>query len=68
MNGGSQKIPTKVTGIGQVQQVSCGSSHTLVLSKDGLLVWSFGSGEGGKLGHGDTTRQVIPKVCDKNNN
>lgn len=26
-------------------EVSCGSSHTIALSKDGRTVWSFGGGE-----------------------
>ena len=58
----SVKVPTKVTTIDQAQQVACGAAHTLVLSMDGLTVWSFGSGDLGKLGHGDTNRQVVPKV------
>jgi len=56
-----------VAGIGPVKQVSCGVTHTLALSQDGLMVWSFGSGDSGKLGHGDATRQVVPKVQRKNN-
>ena len=58
----SVKVPTKVAAIELVQQVACGAAHTLVLSMDGLTVWSFGSGDLGKLGHGDTNRQTFPKV------
>ena len=29
---------------------------------EGEGVWSFGSGDSGKLGHGDTNRQTVPKV------
>ena len=52
----------KVEGVSEVGEVSCGVAHTLVLSRDGLTVWSFGSGDSGKLGHGDTTKQMAPKV------
>ena len=53
-------------GVTDVREVSCGVAHTLVLSRDGLTVWSFGSGDSGKLGHGDTTKQMAPKVFDIN--
>ena len=55
-------VPTKVSNIGAVQQVSCGTSHTLALSIDGDTIWSFGQGESGRLGHGDTARSLLPKV------
>ncbi len=56
------KYPTKVEAIGPVKQVACGEVHTLALSKDGQTVWSFGHGELGRLGHDDTTKQLLPKV------
>ena len=43
-------------------QVACGSSHTLAVSRDGRTTWSFGGGDNGKLGHGDTARVFRPKV------
>ncbi|XP_053720543.1 probable E3 ubiquitin-protein ligase HERC1 isoform X1 [Synchiropus splendidus] len=60
----SRNIPTLVKDISNVGEVSCGSSHTLALSKDGRTVWSFGGGDNGKLGHGDTNRVYKPKVIE----
>ena len=45
----SKSIPTLVKNIGLVGQVACGSSHTIALSQDGTLMWSFGAGDSGKL-------------------
>lgn len=43
----SRNIPTVVKDISNVGEVSCGSSHTIALSKDGRTVWSFGGGDNG---------------------
>jgi alpha-tubulin suppressor-like RCC1 family protein len=51
-----------VDEIGPVKQVACGEAHTLAVSVDGKTVWSFGHGEYGRLGHGDSVRQTLPKV------
>lgn len=63
-DSGSLKVPTLVRSIGCVSQVALGSSHTVVLARDGLTVWTFGAGANGKLGHGDTNRIFHPKVVD----
>ncbi|XP_052792637.1 probable E3 ubiquitin-protein ligase HERC1 isoform X2 [Mya arenaria] len=60
----SKNLPTKVKDLPPLDHVACGSSHTVAVSKDGKTVWSFGSGDAGKLGHGDTCRQYKPKVID----
>ncbi|XP_030044055.1 putative E3 ubiquitin-protein ligase HERC1 [Microcaecilia unicolor] len=60
----SRNIPTLIKDISNVGEVSCGSSHTIALSKDGRTVWSFGGGDNGKLGHGDTNRVYKPKVIE----
>lgn len=60
----SHNTPTLVADLSGVGSVSCGNTHTLVLSADGKTVWSFGSGEWGKLGHGDTVNVLRPKVID----
>jgi E3 ubiquitin-protein ligase HERC1 len=53
-----------VKDIGEVGQVACGSVHTVAVSQDGKTVWSFGSGDNGKLGHGDMNRCNKPKVIE----
>lgn len=45
----SQKTAVLVQGIGPAESVASGSSHTVVLSKDGLTVWTFGAGDNGML-------------------
>ncbi|XP_018567016.1 probable E3 ubiquitin-protein ligase HERC1 [Anoplophora glabripennis] len=57
-------IPTQVADLTDVGSVACGSSHTLVVSRDGKTVWSFGSGENGKLGHGEIAKVYRPKVIE----
>ena len=42
-----RNTPCKVNSLDNVSQVAAGSSHTLVLSKDGSAVWSFGDGSHG---------------------
>lgn len=52
----------------QVQEVSdvkmarvfCGKSYTVAISRDGV-VYTFGSAHGGKLGHGDSQHQFVPR-------
>ncbi|KAL0271708.1 UNVERIFIED_CONTAM: hypothetical protein PYX00_008714 [Menopon gallinae] len=58
----SCQVPTLVRDLSGVGSVSCGSAHTLALSADGRKVWSFGSGDNGKLGHGDTAGIYSPKI------
>eukprot|EP00906_Rhabdomonas_costata_P037296 RCo052474 len=43
----------------QVLMVSAGSFHSMAVTKEGLFTW--GKGESGCLGHGDTQNQVQPK-------
>uniref|UniRef100_A0A8C1RPW7 E3 ubiquitin-protein ligase HERC1 n=1 Tax=Cyprinus carpio TaxID=7962 RepID=A0A8C1RPW7_CYPCA len=60
----SRNMPTLVKDISGVGQVACGSSHTIAVAQDGRIVWSFGGGDNGKLGHGDTNRVYRPKVIE----
>jgi alpha-tubulin suppressor-like RCC1 family protein len=43
-----------------VKQVAAGYSHSMVLTRDGD-VFTWGSGSVGKLGHGNTDDQLVPK-------
>ena len=45
----------------QVDQVSCGEEHVLLLSKKSGTVYSFGLGSRGQLGHGDINSEKTPK-------
>ncbi|TRY98659.1 hypothetical protein DNTS_005902 [Danionella cerebrum] len=60
----SRNVPTLVKDISGVGQVACGSSHTIAVAQDGRILWSFGGGDNGKLGHGDTNRVYRPKVIE----
>ncbi|XP_042364651.1 probable E3 ubiquitin-protein ligase HERC1 isoform X4 [Plectropomus leopardus] len=60
----SRNVPTLVKDVSGVGQVACGSSHTIAVAQDGRTVWSFGGGDNGKLGHGDTNRVYRPKVIE----
>ncbi|CAD5121712.1 DgyrCDS10196 [Dimorphilus gyrociliatus] len=44
--------PTKIEGIGKIDQIYCGHSHSALLTKKGVLM-TFGDGRHGKLGHGE---------------
>ena len=47
-----------------VTQVACGNTHTLCLTREGN-VYAFGTGEGGRLGNGNSGRQREPaRVLD----
>ncbi|XP_006900083.1 PREDICTED: E3 ISG15--protein ligase HERC5 [Elephantulus edwardii] len=45
----------------KVEFLSCGGSHTALLTKDGL-VFTFGAGEYGQLGHHSTQNELRPRL------
>lgn len=57
-------MPTLVRDLSNIGAVACGSAHTIALSADGKTVWSFGSADNGKLGHGDTQKTSRPKAIE----
>lgn len=44
-----------------VTHVACGSNHSAVIV-DNKQLYTWGSGEFGRLGHGDEESQVLPKL------
>ena len=44
-----------------VRQISAGNAHSLALTYNGM-VYSWGSGKAGQLGHGDRATQPLPKL------
>lgn len=47
-----------------VVHISAGETHTLAISRSGSI-FSWGSGDYGKLGHGDTATVFAPKLIDE---
>ena len=60
-----QSLPKKIDALTgrRVVAVSAGDTHSLALTADGA-VWSFGCGWNGRLGHGDTQTQLLPKKVE----
>ncbi|CDW87540.1 kinesin motor domain containing protein [Stylonychia lemnae] len=58
-------LPTPIETLVKIQiiQVACGWQHTMSLSSQGR-VFSWGYGEDGQLGHGDTNDYLLPKELD----
>ncbi|DAZ98262.1 TPA: hypothetical protein N0F65_008947 [Lagenidium giganteum] len=46
-----------------VTQISCGATHAGLVTSNGQA-YTWGSGDGGRLGHGDTTSYVNPKLVE----
>ena len=44
-----------------VRQIAAGDAHSLALTYNGL-VYSWGNGKVGQLGHGNTKTQPLPKL------
>ncbi|KAL1528475.1 hypothetical protein AB1Y20_009819 [Prymnesium parvum] len=55
-----QRIPSLV-GV-RVTAIACGRTHSVLLDESGQL-WSWGSGDDGVLGHGDTRARREPTKC-----
>ncbi|KAF0698663.1 Aste57867_10757 [Aphanomyces stellatus] len=47
----------------RVTQVSCGAMHAAILNESGQM-YTWGSGDGGRLGHGDLASHVTPRLVE----
>ena len=61
----SKRQPKKVEAFAghRVVAVAVSSPLSLAVTADGGL-WSWGSGDGGRLGHGDEQMQLLPKKIE----
>ena len=41
--------------------IACGESHSMAVTSERGQCWTWGVGDYGKLGHGDTTPQALPR-------
>ena len=57
-----QDEPTHVDAFRGVQQIACGSGHTVVLTIEGE-VYTWGRGDDGRLGHGDNGWKYVPRLA-----
>merc|ERR1719320_619910 len=48
----------------RIGQVRCGLNHTICVSQDGMTIWSFGDGDYGKLGLGNSAAKSLPHKMD----
>eukprot|EP00026_Physarum_polycephalum_P001916 Phypoly_transcript_01919.p1 GENE.Phypoly_transcript_01919~~Phypoly_transcript_01919.p1 ORF type:complete len:877 (+),score=136.38 Phypoly_transcript_01919:282-2912(+) len=53
-------FPKKVASLGLVTQVTCGTAHTMCVSRSEVYTW--GAGAFGALGHGTTAPQLTPTI------
>lgn len=62
----NKKLPERVAALEnyKIGQVSCGLNHTACVSADGLVVWTFGEGDFGKLGLGHTNTKYLPQKVE----
>jgi alpha-tubulin suppressor-like RCC1 family protein len=59
---GREVVPRLIEALNRVavKQVEAGYFHSMVLASEGL-VWTWGDGDNGRLGHGNTDNQNVPK-------
>uniref|UniRef100_A0A8D8RZ78 HECT-type E3 ubiquitin transferase n=1 Tax=Cacopsylla melanoneura TaxID=428564 RepID=A0A8D8RZ78_9HEMI len=60
------KVPERVVALNKVhvESVSCGLNHTVCIADKGKAVYSFGDGQYGKLGLGNTSLKPTPQLIE----
>lgn len=44
-----------------IHDIACGANHCLAIDSLGTTIYSWGNGQGGRLGHGDETGEYMPR-------
>ncbi|GJV59803.1 PH, RCC1 and FYVE domains-containing protein 1 isoform X1 [Tanacetum coccineum] len=57
-----RKVGSQIEGM-RISSVSCGPWHTAAITSEGIL-FTFGDGTFGALGHGDTSSTYCPKIVE----
>jgi alpha-tubulin suppressor-like RCC1 family protein len=62
----TQNLPKRVEALSNtlIVEVACGSAHTLAVADNRTSVYSWGDGDYGKLGHGDTNGKTLPTLIE----
>jgi E3 ubiquitin-protein ligase HERC2 len=58
------KLITALSGL-EVVAIACGGAHSACLTARGRI-YTWGKGRYGRLGHGDSEDQLVPKMVRKN--
>jgi alpha-tubulin suppressor-like RCC1 family protein len=58
---GSDTLPGKIPGFSNISAIACGHYHSLIITADTGLVYSFGRNSKGQLGLGDTVSRKSPE-------
>ena len=59
----SVSVPSGITSLPKIKQVSCGNNFTCCVDYEGFL-WTFGYNNNGQLGTGNTTSFNVPQKID----
>ena len=63
-NNNHVSVPSQITTLPKIKQVSCGGNHTFCIDYEGFL-WAFGYNRYGQLGTGNTTNfNVTQKILE----